>query len=131
MDFSELSMLAFEASDELKQSQMYQDYLQSLSGLNDESIKPLIKAFEAAKYQYDQIMIIGKHHPDFKSSSARLVQAKTSLYQTHQYKAYLSAYETLNHYLGDVSDQINRTLESCLVGNGTKKACQKGNNHGQ
>jgi len=130
MDFSELTMLAFEASDELKQSQHYLAYLAGLAGLKDESIQPLLTAFDLSKHRYDEIMKIGKHHPDFKVATQALMQAKTNLYQTPQYIAYLSAYEAINGYLGDISIRLNRMLDSCLVSGGIKKACQKGHTHG-
>jgi cell fate (sporulation/competence/biofilm development) regulator YlbF (YheA/YmcA/DUF963 family) len=125
MERMDLMTLAYEVSDEIKQSELYSAYILSIKSLEKDSIQPLITAFNIAKNRYNDIMKYGKHHPNFKESSEQLMKAKTALYQTQEYKSYYQAYENLNRILQDATRKITNLLDDCIVSN-EQIACQKG-----
>jgi cell fate (sporulation/competence/biofilm development) regulator YlbF (YheA/YmcA/DUF963 family) len=130
MERSELMSLAYEASDELNQTEMVRAYESASKALDAEHLQPLIEAFNQAKSRFEDASKYGKHHPDFKQASAVLMIAKSALYQTPEYKAFQTAQATLNLYLGEVSRKLTQMLASTLVSS-DKNICQKGSHHGQ
>ncbi len=125
MDILDLYNLAYDISDEWKQSQEYNAVCESLSKLKsnpDTMIK--IKAFETTKAKYAQIEKCGKHHPDFKSISSSFIEAKSDLYSDSLYIQYITNLNEFNSMTGKFSQAIENILKTCLVNQ--KKNCKTG-----
>jgi len=123
MDRTELMNLTYEAIDEIKSQAMYSNYLVAKKGIEKPELNPLIEAFIQAKQHFEKVAQYGKFHPDYKQATQVLMQTKTALYQTDEYRAYQQATETINIYLRDISFKMNEMLSTCLVASKEKAAC--------
>ena len=123
MDRTELIDLTYEAMDELKTQPMYLNYLEAKKRIDKPELSPLFDAFNQAKLQFERVSKYGKYHPDYKQTSLNLMQAKSALYSTDDYKCYQEANQTLNLYLRDISFKITQMLSACLVTSNKISSC--------
>lgn len=123
MDRTQLIDLTYEAVDEIKQQDMYINYIAAKKEIDKIELRPLFDAFNQAKSQFDEVSKYGKFHPDYKQATFKLMETKTALYSTKEYIAYQKANETLNLYLRDISFKITQMLSECLVTSNNKASC--------
>ncbi|PKK99905.1 MAG: hypothetical protein CVV56_08890 [Tenericutes bacterium HGW-Tenericutes-1] len=123
MDRTQLIDLTYEAVDEIKNLDIYKDYLNAKKAIDKIELSPLFEAFNQAKQQFDSVSKYGKYHPDYKQATLKLMEAKTALYSTKDYIAYQKANETLNLYLRNISFKITQMLSECLVTSDKKASC--------
>lgn len=115
MDHNELMQAAWDAVDELRASEPYRTMRSAWTAIEaDPQTKALKEAFESAKTKMDAIRPYGKHHPDFKTASLALSQAKTRYQQTDAYKTYIAAKAVLDDILRDLSDRMNALVQPLL-----------------
>jgi cell fate (sporulation/competence/biofilm development) regulator YlbF (YheA/YmcA/DUF963 family) len=123
MDWTELMTLAMDASDEWKQSEAYQTYIDAKKELSDPSLVPLIDSFDKTKKTYEEVIRYGKYHPDFEAATNAFIEAKTALYQTSQYQAYSQALYKINEQFRLFTSELNEVLLSCKVMGDQPKSC--------
>ena len=115
--------LAMDASDEWKQTEAYQTFMDAKNELTNPSLLPLIDSFETTKYAYENVIRYGKYHPDYETATKAFIEAKTALYQTPQYQAYSQALQTINEQFRFFASELNEILISCKVMGDQPKSC--------
>ncbi|MCK7488187.1 MAG: hypothetical protein MZU97_23925 [Bacillus subtilis] len=69
-----------------------------------------------AKLRFEEVAKYGKFHPDYPEASKRLQLAKTALYETPEYHAYIQAKTAIDQLLQAFSDDLNKILEPLVFG---------------
>lgn len=112
MDQTVLMQAAWDAVEAFKASEPYQTMQSAWNAiLSDPETKRKRDLFEAAKAKMDQIRPYGKYHPDFKTASLRLQQAKADYQDTDAYKTYIAAKAVLDETLREFSAKLNALVE--------------------
>jgi len=121
---TDLILDAFEISDELKQSPMFQDVLKSIDRLlKQDETHSLIDNFNREKAKYDEALPHKNYHRDFKAISQRFIEAKTALYTHKDYIDYQQKLQAFNQTLEAFSNNLNDILKSCYID--TLHSCKK------
>lgn len=123
LDRIQLVALTYEAIDELKQSDLYQNYLLTYKAYHHEKNLPLIATFNTEKTRFEEVSKYGKYHPDYEKVRLSYTNAKTTLFQTEEYRNYQDALMKLNFYLRDISRNITSIINECLVSSNEPHAC--------
>lgn len=123
LDRIQLVALTYEAIDEFKQSELYQNYLLKSKAYRQEKMLPLIEMYNTEKKRFDEVSKYGKYHPDYEKVRLSYTNAKTTLFQTEEYRNYQDALMRLNFYLRDISRNITSIINECLVRSNEPHAC--------
>ncbi len=113
---TDIVMKAYDVADEIKAQPNFKEMVR-LNKLIDRLYPEEIKAFEKAKETYEEVMSTGgSYHPDFKKVTQALSQAKQTLYDKPEVKAYrdieFDFEKEINGFIFELSEKISDNIPS-------------------
>lgn len=106
--------LAYELSDEIKNSNEYQKLIKLKKIIDtDQDIKTLISDFNKIKIKYEEVRKYGKYHPNLKDVQLQLQAIKEQVFE----HPVIKEYKQLEKHLQKVLDQVSKEIATSVSNN--------------